>query len=615
MAEQLLPGIILNNRYKIKKVVTSEENHNVYLAQDIKVTETIWVVKEYIFPLDKGLSEEELNLRETAYCETLDVITNFEYKGLPGILDFFQEAGRQYVVMENIEGVTLKALSEMSVEMFQERQIIEWALGIAEALLYLHSRPKPFIHSELDPAHIMLDAENNVKLVNLGLKRFFDPSKDFKAFTTSFVDLTDDFFELGKTLYFLFTRKEYDPHIFSIDLPQSSDQMLKIVSRCLSDDPSRNYRDVRDLINDLNKVLHPKATNEEKTDTAITRPYIYRYLHSARENLDKVIFAILSQKISYFIAEIIGLMALSFIIWLFLTPGWNYTKKGPLMMVACRNELLTLDTASRKLLDRKEVPGGYSDIAPAKNGAYLSSTDRSRIDIIDTLHNTVNGSITVARSPSKMLRSGSVLFCVNEPSCNISVVSADQNKMISMISTCERPDDIAYSADRNRLFISCSSINYLQIVDPIGNFNRGFFKVRGGVGALAIDPEENFLYIVSSQFYGLQRFDMESKKVVETYYGLGFSKVSAMQFGPQGKNLYILDNEKFQLVVFSPSQKKVLYTLKVMKNPVAMAFEENSRLWIVNSGSHTISVVNLASQYVEATIETARNPCAIRYFR
>ncbi len=615
MVEQLLPDIILNNRYKIKKVLTFLGNHGVYLAKDIRITEKILVVKEYVFPNDTGLSEEELKLREAAYHETLDVITNFEHKSLPRTLDFFQEAGRQYVVMENVEGVSLKALSEMSVGQFQELQIAEWAFGIAEALQYLHSRPKPFIHSELDPAHIMLDAETNVQLVNLGLNRFFDPSQDFKAFTTSFVDLTDDFFELGKTLYFLFTKRNYDPQQLVIDLPNCSGQMLKIISRCLSDDPGRNYHDVQDLITDINKVLHPRAAAREEVKSAIRKTSIYRSLQSARENLDRITYAILSQKMSYFIAEIIGIVIFSFFIWLLLHPGWNYTKRGPFMMVACRNELLTIDTATRKLIDRKEVGGGYSDIVPAKNGAYLSSTQRSRIDIMDTLHNTLSGSITVTRSPSKMIRSGTVLFCINEPSNNISVVSVDQNKMISVISAIDKPTDIAYSANRNRLYISCSLIHYLQIVDPIGNFNRGFFKIRGGAGALALDHEENFLYIASSQYYGLQRFDLESKKVVETYYGLGFSRVSAMMFDPRGENLYILDNEGFKLVVFSPSQKKVLYTLKVRKNPVAMDFEGNLRLWIVNSGSHNISIVNLVSKYVETTIETGRYPCAIRYFR
>jgi len=615
MVEQLVSGMVLNDRYRITKLISCRDGHGVYLARDIKVTDKCFIVKEYVFPENPAFSEEELKIREEAYLETLEVIANFQHKSLPRIIDFFREAKRHYVVMENVEGVTLKALADMSVGMFQERQIAEWLYDIAEALLYLHSRPKPFIHSELDPDHIMLDAENNVQIVNLGITRFFNPRQDFKAFTTSFVDLTDDFYELGRTVYFLFTKKVFEPNQLTIDLPDCSDQMQKIVSRCLSDNPARNYRDVRELMMDIDKVLHPKAADTGEVKAAAGKASLFPSLQAAREHLGRLGYAILSQKISYFAAEVIGLLLISAVIWISLTPGWNYTRTGPFVMVACSSELLTLDAAARKLLDRQEIPGGYGDIAPAKEGVYLSSPQRSRIDIMEVIHNKVIGSVKVARSPSRMLRSGTILFCINEPSCNISVISTGQNKMISAISTADKPSDIAYSPRRNRLYISCPQIDRLQVVDPIGNFNRGFFRIKGGTGALALDPEETSLFIATSRFYGLQRFDLAARKVVETYYGLGFSKVTAMQFDSQGKNLYILDSDKNQLVVFSPSEKKVLYTVKVMKNPAAMTFQGTSRLWIANSGSHTVSIVDLTSHLVEATLATGRNPCAIRYFQ
>ncbi len=165
----LLPGMVLNNRYEIKRLLSFTPHHGVYLAKDVKITSRNWLIKEFI---PEGITDEEFTRREEAYNATLEVILNFEHTAFPGILDSFNSLGRWYLVTEPIDGLTLRAISSMSIEPLKESQILEWALQICDALLYLHSRPKPFIGSLLDPDHIMVvmgDESEQIRLVNLGL--------------------------------------------------------------------------------------------------------------------------------------------------------------------------------------------------------------------------------------------------------------------------------------------------------------------------------------------------------------------------------------------------------------------------------------------------------------
>ncbi|MGV8121917.1 MAG: protein kinase [Candidatus Xenobiia bacterium LiM19] len=620
--QPLLSDFTLHDRYKIKKTLFFQKNHGQYTAFDTKVTEKVWLVKEFFHDPSGELSDEEKEKREKGFCETLEVVMNFDHPSLPRILDFFQEADRHYVIVEMVEGMTLQRLCESSVELLSETQILEWAIQIAEALSYLHSRPKPLIYSFLDPAHIMVtigesESSNRIRLVNLGLNRFFDPQMPDYAFSTSLVDIAHDFYELGKTLFYLYTRKEFTPNAFFSSVPNASDAMGKIVARLLSDEPQRNYRDAKDLVRDLDRILHPPkkpAEDEESFFRKKKRPPL-QILIPSKENLDRIIYAVLSQKLSHFVTEVVVLVVGLIVLWLFLHPGLNYTRSSPVVICACKDEMLTYNSQSQRLLERKTLDSMFSSMVPAENASriYLSDYQKSVITIMETLHNQFTASIRVDRNPSRMVLSGGILYILNKPTNNISAVDPVKREMVGIFPTGNDPTDLVYLERSEKLYISNAGSDMLQILNPVKNKNEEDLKIPGGCSELALSPDQTRIYIANTKWDGITVFNPDAKSITEEIQNAGFKKISEMKFLKGEDELYMLDSEGFNLIVFDLKEKKAKSIIKVGKNPVDMAYDGKDRIWVVNKGSHNISVVNISIGYTEATISTGRSPSSILY--
>jgi|GEM_PF-1267583 len=620
--QPLLNDFTLHDRYKIKKTLFFLKNHGQYTAVDTKVTEKAWLVKEFFHDPSVKMSDEEREKREKGFYDTVEVVMNFEHPSLPRILDFFQEADRHYVIVEMVEGITLQRLCESSVELLSETQILEWAIQIAEALSYLHSRPKPLIYSYLDPAHIMVtigesESSNRVRLVNLGLNRFFDPQMPDYAFSTSLVDIAHDFYELGKTIFYLYTRKEFAENVFFSSVPNASEVMGKIVARLLSDDPARNYRDAKDLVRDLNRILHPpkKSAEDEESFFRKKKRSPMKMLVPSKENLDRIVYAVLSQKLSHFVGEVVVLIAGLIALWIFLHPGLNYTRSAPVVICICKDEMLTYNPENQRLLERKTLDSTFSYILPGENSSriYISDYQKSVITIMETLHNQFIASIRVDRNPSRMVLSGGILYILNKPTNNISAVDPVKREMVGIFPTGNDPADLVFLERSESLFISNSGSDMLQILNPVKNKNEKDVRIPGGCSELLLSPDQMRIYIANTKWDGITVFDPDTKSITEEIQNTGFKKVSEMKFLTGEDELYMLDSEGFSLIIFDLKEKKVKSTVKVGKNPVDMAYDGKDRIWVANKGSHNISIVNISIGYTEATLSVGRNPSSILY--
>lgn len=104
-----------------------------------------------------------------------DILKRIKHTYLPRVYDFLEIEGEVYTVMDYIPGMSLdKVIAQYG--RYPQKQVLKWAVQLAEALDYLHSQNPPIIHSDIKPANIMLTPEGNICLIDFNISLAFDSS-------------------------------------------------------------------------------------------------------------------------------------------------------------------------------------------------------------------------------------------------------------------------------------------------------------------------------------------------------------------------------------------------------------------------------------------------------
>lgn len=142
---------ILFQKYELIRSLGQGGTGKVYLARDIHLNR-LAAVKE---------SKEQFLHSETELLKAL------EHPGIPKIYDCFRIGDKTYLVMEYIEGMTLRQYLQKHGSV-PERQAVKWAVEITGILGYLHSRRPKVIYRDLKPENVMIRQDGTLKLIDLG---------------------------------------------------------------------------------------------------------------------------------------------------------------------------------------------------------------------------------------------------------------------------------------------------------------------------------------------------------------------------------------------------------------------------------------------------------------
>jgi eukaryotic-like serine/threonine-protein kinase len=118
----------------------------------------------------KLLTEEGTSDAETRARFLLEarMASNINHENIISIYDFGEDRGRPFIVMEFLEGESLRdAIRKGHLGDFQSRMSI--ALQLARALDHIHARK--IIHRDVKPENIHVDAGGKVKLVDFGIAK------------------------------------------------------------------------------------------------------------------------------------------------------------------------------------------------------------------------------------------------------------------------------------------------------------------------------------------------------------------------------------------------------------------------------------------------------------
>ncbi len=205
----LASGTLLENRYRIRGILGQGGMSRVYLADATRL-QMLVAVKENLQTSPEARSQFE---REAQFLARL------AHPSIPRVIDSFTDAdnGRQYLVMEYIEGEDLAAMLKR-VGRLPEAATLAWIRQIMDAVEYLHSRQPPIIHRDIKPANIKITPQGKAVLVDFGIAKVYDPNRGtvtgLPAVTAGYAPpeqygfrttQRSDIYALGATLYTMLT--------------------------------------------------------------------------------------------------------------------------------------------------------------------------------------------------------------------------------------------------------------------------------------------------------------------------------------------------------------------------------------------------------------------------
>ena len=316
-------GTMLQDRYRIVELIARGGMGAVYLAEDLHLQAKRCALKQIDYSQDTD-PKTQIQLRDQFRREAI-ALANLDHANLPKVFDYFSQDSQDYLVMDFVDGPSLKDLLDQARKRGQplpESQVLEWADQICAALSYLHGQNPPIIHRDIKPANVKLSSEKVIKLVDFGLVKFADtngaktltlvrawgtptyaPLEQYGA-GTGRTDVRSDIYSLGATLYHLLTgrapadaqQRFLEPG--SLPSPRTVNPRISIaterlIGKAMAMRPDDRYQIIREMRRDLALAKNLSLSGTTQTRLALIWSYLVQQKRLSLAVLALLILAVL----------------------------------------------------------------------------------------------------------------------------------------------------------------------------------------------------------------------------------------------------------------------------------------------------------------------------------
>ena len=266
-------GVIVGERYEIVGCVGSGGMADVYKAKDHKLNR--FVAMKVLKP---EFSADTNFIRK--FQREAQAAAGLAHPNVVNVFDVGEDQGINYIVMELIEGITLKEyISKKGRLTVKEATSI--AIQVSMGLEAAHNRN--IVHRDIKPQNIIISTDGKVKVTDFGIARVASSNtistnamgsvhySSPEQVRGGYSDFKSDIYSLGITMYEMVTgRVPFDgdttvaiaikhlqdemvpPSQYVPELPHSLEE---IILKCTQKSPDRRYSTLAELINDLKHSL------------------------------------------------------------------------------------------------------------------------------------------------------------------------------------------------------------------------------------------------------------------------------------------------------------------------------------------------------------------------
>lgn len=280
----MMIGKRISGRYKILETIGGGGMANVYLAHDMILDRDVALK---MLRLDFANDEEFIR----RFHREAQSATSLAHPNIVNIYDVGEEDSIYYIVMEYVDGQTLKQYIQQNSPIRVE-EVIEIMQQLTSAISHAHQNQ--IIHRDIKPHNILIDKQGNVKITDFGIAMALSATSITQTNSVlgsvhylspeqargGMANRKSDIYSLGIVMFELLTGRlpfsgesavsialkhlqSETPSLrrWNPSIPQSVEN---IVLKATAKDPFHRYNSVEEMEADLSSALDPDRQNEEK---------------------------------------------------------------------------------------------------------------------------------------------------------------------------------------------------------------------------------------------------------------------------------------------------------------------------------------------------------------
>jgi len=278
-------GAVLSGRYRLEAKLGSGGMSTVYLARDETLDRPVAVKV-----MHREMSEQADQLER--FRQEAKAVAKIMHPNVVSVIDAGEDGGHPYIVFEYVKGETLKQRIAR-VGALDAQEAIAYAIEIARGLTVAHARQ--MVHRDIKPQNVLIDDEGRAKLTDFGISRQLEQdgmtatgrvlgTTDYVAPEQAMgrgVDPRSDIYSLGVVLYEMLVgqvpfqaesqvgvaMKHVNEELPDVQRrrPGISAAVALVVDRATAKNPAERYKQIDEMIDDLETALEVEAARAGST--------------------------------------------------------------------------------------------------------------------------------------------------------------------------------------------------------------------------------------------------------------------------------------------------------------------------------------------------------------